>query len=588
LEARGGGGAAGSIALRPSQLSRDTRDATDDPLRVLVMDADSPIVGYDNFEAIVEVPGLAALARIDFGSLVPLEILAVAGGGAVTLAACRVEASYRLVDGEMELCPGSQSHRPELTEILQRSGWNGSIELPQGDWVWAFPLCHRNAAQGCLVLSASAEPASDEFLLLELLAQQTGAALASAELHERDVRRTRQLEESNEDLAYAVQRLQARTHAHELLGAASAAGAGQQGIVDALHTLTGRSVCVEDRFGNLRAWGGPQQPFPHPKPKPDQRDRFLRLLSTKAGPVRSGDRVSVLIQPHAEILGVLALIDPGEEVDDDQLFALRYGSNVLGLEFSHQRNLAELQLNLCRELVDDLLAGTDDEGAYARAEALGHDLRRPHHVVAVHTGRGADNAGLAAARRAAANLRLNHLLGRQGSLLVLLADGQPDPVALHREFSRQLGHAHCAIGIGSRCDVPSDFPQSFLRARRALNIRLNSADPQGASAYDELGFYHLVDAAHTAGAADEYAHQWLGVLIDYDAAKNSDLVHTLSHYLECGGNYDESAAVLHVHRSTLRYRLGRIADLTGFDLRNIDTRFNLHAATRVWRFLTPE
>ncbi|HEV7580629.1 MAG TPA: helix-turn-helix domain-containing protein, partial [Mycobacterium sp.] len=94
--------------------------------------------------------------------------------------------------------------------------------------------------------------------------------------------------------------------------------------------------------------------------------------------------------------------------------------------------------------------------------------------------------------------------------------------------------------------------------------------------------------AHSAGAADEYARQWLGVLIDYDAAKNSDLVHTLSHYLELGGNYDESATALHVHRSTLRYRLGRIADLTGFDLRNIDTRFNLHAATRVWRFLTPE
>jgi DNA-binding PucR family transcriptional regulator len=119
-------------------------------------------------------------------------------------------------------------------------------------------------------------------------------------------------------------------------------------------------------------------------------------------------------------------------------------------------------------------------------------------------------------------------------------------------------------------------------------IRLNSANPEGASAYDELGFYHLVDAAHSVGAADEYARQWLGALIDYDAAKNTDLVLTLSHYLDCGGNYDESAATLHVHRSTLRYRLGRIADLTGFDLRNIDTRFNLHAATRVWRFLTPD
>jgi sugar diacid utilization regulator len=255
---------------------------------------------------------------------------------------------------------------------------------------------------------------------------------------------------------------------------------------------------------------------------------------------------------------------------------------------SHQRNLAELQLNLRRELIEDLLAGTDDDGAYARAEALGYDLRPPHYVVVVRSGRGADNTVIAAAGRAAARLHLNYLLGRQGSLIVLLTDGRPDPDALHREVSRQLGHSASAIGIGSRCDVPSDLPQSFLRARRALNIRLHSSTPKGASAYDELGFYQLVDAAHSAGAADEYARQWLGVLIDYDAAKNSDLVGTLSHYLECGGNYDESAATLHIHRSTLRYRLGRIAELTGLNLRDIDTRFNLHAATRAWRFLSPD
>lgn len=142
--------------------------------------------------------------------------------------------------------------------------------------------------------------------------------------------------------------------------------------------------------------------------------------------------------------------------------------------------------------------------------------------------------------------------------------------------------------MGPRCDVPTDIPSSFLRARRALNTRLNSAHPEGVADYDELGFYHLVDAAHTVGVAQEYVRRWLGALIDYDTAKKSDLVHTLSYYLECGGNYDESATALHVHRSTLRYRLGRIAELTGFDLRDVDTRFNLHAATRAWRFLTPD
>lgn len=552
------------------------------------MDDESAKAEYDDLEATGAVSGLSALAQINFGSLDAAEILHVATDGASTLASCRVDASYRMFDEQMALCPASQLELPGLTDVLRRSDWSGQLDLsPHGRWIWAFALCHRNVLHGCLVVGAEAAPAEDEFLLLSLLAQQAGAALACAELHQRDVRRARQLEESNADLAGAVRRLKARTHAHDLLGAALGADTGEQGIVDALHRLTGRAVCVEDKFGNLRAWAGPGRPQHYGKPTPTQRDQFLRALSAQPEPMRSGDRVCVLIQPHAEVFGVLALVDPDDEVNDDDLFALQYGSSVLGLEFSHQRNLAELQLNMRREFVDDLLAGTDDDGAYARADALGHDLRRPHYVVVVHSGRGVDNTGIAAVGRAAANMELIHLLGRHGSLMVMLTDGRPDPARLHGEISRKLGRAPIAIGIGSRCEVPGDFPESFLKARRALSIRLNSASPRGASAYDELGFYRLVDAAHTAGAADEYAREWLGVLIDYDAAKKSDLVHTLSHYLEHGGNYDESATALSVHRSTLRYRLGRIADLTGFDLRDIDTRFNLHAATRVWRFITP-
>lgn len=565
-----------------------TRDATGHRIRVLVMDADSTIDSCGNLEASDTGSGLAALARINMSSLVPKDILTAAGECATKLALCCVEASYCAAGDGMELCPSSQLNRPDLTDTLQRSQWDGKVELPQYNWCCAFALRHRDDVQGCLVIGASAEPTSDQVLLLEMLAQHTGAALSCARLHQRDARRARELEESNEDLAHAVQQLRVRTQVHELLGAALAKGGSQQGIADALHLLTRLPVCVEDRFGNLRAWAGPGRPLHHLKRKAHERDHFLHLLSAEAGPMRFRDRVCVLIRPHAEVLGVLALIDPDADIDDDQLFALQFGSTVLGLEFSHERNLAELQLNLRRDLVDDLLAGTDDDGAYARAEALGYDLRRPHHVAVIHAGRSSDNSGLAAAGRAAAKLHLDHLLGRRGSLVVLLVQGHPDPSALHREISRQLGHSSIAIGIGSRCEVPSNFPQSFLQARRALNVRLNSANPQGASDYDELGFYHLVDAAHSVGAADGYARRWLATLIEYDATKNSDLVLTLSHYLECGGNYDETAASLHIHRSTLRYRLGRIADLTGFDLRDIDTRFNLHAATRVWRFLTPD
>jgi sugar diacid utilization regulator len=295
----------------------------------------------------------------------------------------------------------------------------------------------------------------------------------------------------------------------------------------------------------------------------------------------------ILLQPRAEIFGVLALIDPDGRATEDGVFALCHSSTVLASELSHQRNLAEIELNVRRDLVDDLLAGTDPGGAYARADALGHDLRCPHYVVVVQSTGRAEGALGGATGRAAVTLSLKYLQGRHAGLVVLLVDGRPDPRALYRAISDQLGRRTSVIGIGSRCEVPADFPQSFTEARRALNIRLRSASPEGASAFDELGFYRLIDAAHRGGAVEGFVREWLGALLDYDESRNSELVLTLSHYLECGGNYAESAATLHIHRSTLRYRLSRIREITGVDLGDVDNRFNLHAATRAWRFLNP-
>jgi DNA-binding PucR family transcriptional regulator len=77
--------------------------------------------------------------------------------------------------------------------------------------------------------------------------------------------------------------------------------------------------------------------------------------------------------------------------------------------------------------------------------------------------------------------------------------------------------------------------------------------------------------------------EWLGPLLTYDREKNADLVTTLTHYLDCGGNYDDAAQSLTIHRSTLRYRLGRIRDISGRDLQDVEDRLNLHLATRIVR-----
>ena len=538
---------------------------------------------------------LAALSRVAFSDCDTGEIFQVASAAVDDLGPCQVEASYRSVDDGFVRFPSSQPEDPEIERHLRESGCDGQVDVQGGRWAWALPLRHQSTVMGCLVLSAVSAPPESQILLLKILAQQAGAALAYVAMRERDISYAGQLakantdlQETNRELATTVSRLQRQTNTHEVLSAAVVAGTGEQGIADALYDLTALPVGLEDRFGNLRCWAGPGQLHPYPKQTTDQRELLLHELGAQNGPARIGGRVLTLVRPRAEILGVLVLYDPDNRVTEDSLFAVRYGATVLALELSHERNLAEIELNLRRELVDDLLAGTDRDGAYARADALGHDLRRPHYVVVVQTSGRAESALATAAGRAATALRLNYLQGRHGGLVVLLTDGRPDPRALHHAIHEGLDGTTSVIGMGTRCEVPDDLPQSFVEARRALNIRLRSANPEGAAAFDELGFYRLIDAAHDGDTVEAFVREWLGTLLDYDESRNSELVMTLSDYLECGGNYDESAAALHIHRSTLRYRLARIAELTGYDLRKVDTRFNLHAATRAWRFLNPD
>ncbi|MEU0874859.1 PucR family transcriptional regulator [Nocardia brasiliensis] len=529
--------------------------------------------------------GLCALSAVLSNEHEVVEILRMAAAAVPALGSCRTLASYRWVDGDFQQYPLLRPARPGLDEQVSAQDGAGSVILADGEWGWAFALRSLSGAVGSLIVSSVRPPRPDEIFLLELLAEVTGAALANASTHERASTRATELTEINERLAATVSRLERQTRVLEVLSGAAAYGQGEQGIADAIAQLTDLPVVVEDPFGNLRAWSGPGRPDPYPKTTPEQRDRLLHRLATHNAPLRIHDRVIMLVKPRAEVLGTLSLIDPDGRVADPQLFALAYGTTMLALELAHQRHVAEIELRLRRDLVDDLASGTDNDSAYARAEALGHDLRGTHYVVLVHSVRHIDAIGEAVNRVASAQ-SLQSIQGRHSGMIVLITDRRPDPAAFHHALREGVDTTPITIGISGRCEQPSDLARSFADAHRAVHIRRRSRIPDGATAFDELGFYRLVDAAHTQGQVEDFVREWLGALLDYDDNRNSELVYTLTQYLECGGNYDDSAALLHIHRSTLRYRLGRIRELTGFDLRDMNTRFNLQAATRAWQFLS--
>lgn len=265
---------------------------------------------------------------------------------------------------------------------------------------------------------------------------------------------------------------------------------------------------------------------------------------------------------------------------------------MLAAELAHQRSLAEVEVRLRGDLVDDLLAGADEDSIYARAEAVGHDLHRPHRVVAVERRGGSAGDDLVrAVERAAAAMEMSVLLARRSGRVILLAQRPAgwkeshgwEP--LHQAVSREFGSADVALGVGGRALRPGELPRSYVEATRALAIRQGPLSPDGITAFEDLGIYRILAAAESRTELEDFVRQWLGALIDYDVAHGAQLVKTLSQYLEHGGSYAETAQALVIHRSTLRYRLQRIGDVSGLELNNVETRFNLHVATRARKVL---
>jgi DNA-binding PucR family transcriptional regulator len=509
------------------------------------------------------------------------EILRLAGTAVPSLARCRLVGVHLADEGWQVPRVDSAAEQLRADVEIQLAGVGtagGAIAVGDSEWGWAFPLRSVGRHFGFLVVSADAEPAAGEQFLLRVLTQQTGVALANARLHAQQRRQASELTEINE-------RLERSRAIHDGLTRVAAAAEGQQGIAEAVHKLTGFAVAIEDRYGNLRAWAGPDCPDPYPKESRDRREAAVQDALHAPGPMRYGGRLVVAAHPRDDVVGILALVDPDEAAGDDARVAIEHGATVLAIELARLSSIAETEQRLRRDLVEELLAGTDETIAVARAQALGYDLERPHRVVVVETGPEAPDRDelFHAVRRAARDCGVGTLLATNGQSVVVLADTDRPWEPFRLAVGRELLGGRCRVGVGGRCGRAGDLPRSHREAVHALRVQ-SVVGGDRAIVFEELGVYRLLAGIDDLDDVDRFVRIWLGDLLDYDANKEaSDLVATLGHYLDLGGNYDATAHALSVHRNTLKYRLQRIREISGHDLGSPDVLFNLQLAMRAWR-----
>jgi sugar diacid utilization regulator len=477
-----------------------------------------------------------------------------------------------------DACSSAATRADVAAQLRRLPPDGGPLDVRGHVWAWAFALRSLGEPIGHLVVAADQPPSSSDLLLLRSLAQQTGIALANARLHARN-------RAANEELARTVAALRHKTAIHDRFTQVALTGGGREGIVEALHELTGLPAGIEDRGGELLAWAGPDDARPRRSGSAARRDQVLQRAWRDGHPIRIDDRLLTVARPRADVLGVLVLMDPQGKAGESETVALEHAATVLAIELARLHGVAETELRLGRDLLADLLGGTD-EGAHPRAQALGHDLRRPHRVLVIsdpRPGAGPDEL-LLRVRVALGGDRAPLLMQTASTVVALLPTGAGDGASDERlpaTVAASVGRG-CRVGVGGACASPGEFPRSYRQARLALRLAESGASTGPVVRHDDLGVYRLLAEAADPSSVDEFVRQWIGPLLDYDARRGSELVMTLARHLDCGGNYDATAAVLGLGRSTIRYRLGRIRQLTGHDLADPDVRFQLQFATRAW------
>ncbi|MFI1456134.1 PucR family transcriptional regulator [Streptomyces roseus] len=554
--------------------------------------------------AALDPQGLLVLSHTLFACVQQSEIVRLAMGHVSALGPYHAEAGYLATAAGLSRVPGQEAGAPAVDDapvkppvddaLMKGFGEaDGPVSLPERPWTWAFGLRGVGGLLGCLLISSRSEPDEQGRFLLGSLVGLTSAALSLTVTRASHSEYAGELSRLRTERDTALRQLDAvrsesrlRQTVHETLARVAARGGGEDAITQALYELTGLSALVEDRFGNLRSWAGPGRPDPYPVRSSTDQEEMLRQAGREAGPVKIKGRLIALARPRGDLLGVLALEDPEATADEHTVFALDHAQWSLARELLRLRELSEAEVRLHRQLMDDLLEGAEETSARARAKACGHDLRRTHYVVVVHwPGNAAISSFTRAVEQATAGSATPPLITRRGDRVILLTESRPDDDAVYTALAHELGTPDGAIGVSTRCDSPDGIPRAYEEALRALEVRQNSRQHSGTTFFDDLGLYRILGPGNDLRELEDFVREWLGRLIDYDTRHDTELVETLSRYFDCGGNYDDAAAALTVHRSTLRYRLQRIREISDRDLADVDTRLNLQVATRVWKII---
>lgn len=239
---------------------------------------------------------------------------------------------------------------------------------------------------------------------------------------------------------------------------------------------------------------------------------------------------------------------------------------------------------VARDLLEDLLAGRPPVMASRRRALVEIGLdESASHVVVVGA---LDSPGQAIdlLRRYVVAARPGMMVARHDEIVAILPveGGSSDQAVQTVREAVALLAAHDvfpSFGISAVHQGWGAIPRAFEEAHDALHALRGTA---GVRCVDELSTLDFLVQSQ-GERAERLVRPAVRDFLLEDMATNGVFVETLRAYVAANLNAKEAALALHVHANTVYYRLDRIAERTGSDVRSVEDLIDLLLAVRLVR-----
>jgi purine catabolism regulator len=408
-------------------------------------------------------------------------------------------------------------------------------------------------------------------------------------------------------------------------------GGSWQSIADTAAQLLERPVLLENSYKEVLAKSvpdgmdagvldelesaGAEEAGDAGRDEPARNERFIRHAI--GGNKHFSNRVTLPVAVSGDILGYVSTFENKSPLNELDLEAVEGTATVAAVEMGRELARLEAETRLRGDFLDDLLAGEFDAGPtmLQRASYLGGDLSKGCMALVADI----DDFGEYVMGQKLSEPEVQRVKNRYFSKVkqiirayhqdALVTPRSDNVIAflppVGDDATKLMGTAHStasrirnscrelfpdftvSVGLGRFHGDPAGTGRAYREAQTALQVSQRLGETGNIASFDDMGIYKLLLSAMEEDPVEiqNFYDETIAKIVIYDKEHKTDLVGTLETFLANNRSIAVTAEAMFTHRHTIRYRLGRIHDLTGLDVNKSEDQEKLGFGLKAMRLL---